>query len=148
ILGLPFTVTNVEQGLLANDVDADGDSPLTARLDTAPAHGTVALNEDGTFTYTPDAGSTSPDSFTYRANDGLEDPEPARVKLGNSAPVAANDPNYVAFGGQTLTVSGIQGVLANDTDGDGDPLTAVLETGPAHGTLDLNTDGSFRYTPA
>ena len=40
------------------------------------------------------------------------------------------------------------GVLANDTDPDGDPLTAVLVTGPSHGTLTLNANGSFTYTPA
>ena len=40
------------------------------------------------------------------------------------------------------------GVLANDTDADGDSLTAVLVGGPSHGTLSLGTDGSFTYTPA
>ena len=40
------------------------------------------------------------------------------------------------------------GVLGNDTDPDGDPLTAVLVTGPSHGSLTLNADGSFTYTPA
>jgi len=39
-------------------------------------------------------------------------------------------------------------VLANDTDADGDPLTAVLVTSAMHGTLALNADGSFSYTPA
>jgi VCBS repeat-containing protein len=39
-------------------------------------------------------------------------------------------------------------VLANDTDADGDPLTAVLASGPSHGALQLNADGSFAYTPA
>ena len=42
----------------------------------------------------------------------------------------------------------LQGVLANDTDTDfGDRLTARLVTGPAHGTLQFNTDGTFAYTP-
>jgi hypothetical protein len=41
------------------------------------------------------------------------------------------------------------GVLGNDTDAEGDPLTAVLDVGPASGTLDVfNADGSFTYTPA
>ena len=39
------------------------------------------------------------------------------------------------------------GVLANDTDPDGDTLTAVLVTGPSQGTLDLAADGSFTYDP-
>jgi VCBS repeat-containing protein len=39
-------------------------------------------------------------------------------------------------------------VLLNDTDVDNDPLTAVLDSAPSHGTLILGTDGSFTYTPA
>jgi hypothetical protein len=60
-------------------------------------------------------------------------------------PQAVND-SYMATAGSTLTVTA-PGVLANDTDPDGDPLTAVLVSGPAHGTLTLNTNGSFSYTP-
>jgi hypothetical protein len=40
------------------------------------------------------------------------------------------------------------GVLVNDLDPDGESLTAVLETPPAHGDLTLNADGSFVYVPA
>jgi len=39
-------------------------------------------------------------------------------------------------------------VLANDFDADGDTLTVVSNTSPAHGTLTLNTNGGFTYTPA
>ncbi|MCB1134263.1 MAG: cadherin-like domain-containing protein, partial [Verrucomicrobiae bacterium] len=56
-------------GVLANDSDADGDA-LTAVPDSAPAHGTLDLDADGGFTYTPDSGYTGTDSFTYHANDG------------------------------------------------------------------------------
>jgi VCBS repeat-containing protein len=56
-------------GVLANDSDPDGDS-LTALLDVAPAHGAVMLNADGSFTYTPDAGFSGMDSFTYLVSDG------------------------------------------------------------------------------
>ena len=64
----------------------------------------------------------------------------------NKAPVA-NDDSYTTTAGQELPVS-VPGVLANDIDSDGDPLAAIVVTGPAHGTLTLNPDGSFTYIPA
>ena len=64
----------------------------------------------------------------------------------NSAPVAADD-SYTTDQGTTLTVAA-PGVLANDTDADGDALTASLVSGPAHGQLTLNANGSFGYIPA
>ena len=64
----------------------------------------------------------------------------------NSAPVAADD-SYTTDQGMTLTVAA-PGVLANDTDADGDALTASLVSGPAHGQLTLNANGSFGYVPA
>ena len=64
----------------------------------------------------------------------------------NAAPVAADD-NYTVAEDGVLTVAA-PGVLANDTDADGDTLTAQLVSGPADGTLALNADGSFTYTPA
>ncbi|MGH2521700.1 MAG: Ig-like domain-containing protein, partial [Anaerolineales bacterium] len=60
-------------------------------------------------------------------------------------PVAEPDA-YSLDGGETLTVEA-PGVLGNDNDADGDSLTALLVEGPAHGTLSLNPDGSFSYTP-
>ncbi len=63
----------------------------------------------------------------------------------NSAPVAVND-SYATNQSTILTVAA-PGVLANDTDADGDALTASLVSGPAHGQLTLNANGSFSYTP-
>jgi hypothetical protein len=62
----------------------------------------------------------------------------------NGSPAAIGD-QYVIHQNFPLTSS--IGVLANDRDLDGNPLTAVLVSGPSHGTLALNTDGSFHYTP-
>jgi serine protease AprX len=64
----------------------------------------------------------------------------------NSVPVA-NDDAYSLDEDSNLTV-GTPGVLGNDFDGDGDALTAELVTGPSHGSLSLNSDGSFNYAPA
>ena len=58
--------------MLANDTDPDGD-PLTAALVAGPTHGTLTLNPDGSFTYTPDPASSAPTRFTYRASDGTAD---------------------------------------------------------------------------
>ena len=66
---------------------------------------------------------------------------------GNHAPNAADD-IYSHYGSDTqLTASAAGGVLANDNDPDGDPLTAALVSGPSHGSLTLNADGSFSYQP-
>ena len=138
------------EGVLANDTDAEND-PLSANLVTGPAHGTLSLNADGSFDYAPAAGYAGADSFTYRANDGTSDSNLATVSLMvnaavNQRPAAANDV-YSTAQGTALDVSG-PGVLANDADPDGDPLTASLFKGPQHGTLALNADGSFNYAPA
>ncbi|MES2657777.1 MAG: Ig-like domain-containing protein [Verrucomicrobiota bacterium] len=135
-------------GVLSNDTDAQS-NPLTAVLNTGPSSGTVSLNPNGGFTYTPASGYSGPDSFTYRANDGLLNSNIATVTLTvnavNTAPVATND-SYSTNQGTALVVPAA-GVLSNDTDAQSNPLTASLSTGPSHGTLSLNANGGFTYTP-
>ncbi len=142
------TLNIAAPGVLGNDTDVEGD-PLTAVLDTNPANGTLTLNADGSFTYTPNADFNGADSFTYRANDGLADSNVATVTITvnavNDAPVAVDDA-YTTDEDTTLNVAA-PGVLGNDSDVDGDGLTAVLDTNPANGTLTLNADGSFSYVP-
>src|SRR5439155_6633288 len=91
------------------------------------------------------------DSFTYQANDGVASSNVATVAITvngvNDAPVAVND-SYSTNEDTTLTVAAGSGVLGNDTDVDGDALTAILVSGPSHGTLTLNPNGGFTYTPA
>ena len=67
-------------GVLTNDTDADS-NPLTAAPVTGPTHGSLTLNSDGSFTYTPVLNYTGPDSFTYKANDGLIDSNTATVAI-------------------------------------------------------------------
>jgi hypothetical protein len=67
-------------GVLGNDSDADGD-PLGAQLVTGPAHGTLALNADGSFRYTPARAYFGPDTFVYRASDGQLESAAARVTI-------------------------------------------------------------------
>src|SRR5919108_4540585 len=62
-------LTAAAPGRARNDSDPDGD-PLTASVLSGPAHGTLTLNADGSFTYTPAANFNGTDSFTYKAGDG------------------------------------------------------------------------------
>lgn len=135
-------------GVLANDTDPDGDS-LTASLVSGPSHGILTLLSDGWLIYVPSQGFVGTDSFTYAASDGHGGTSTAvvtiAVGLGNRPPAAADDA-YTAVQNTALSVPA-PGLLANDTDADGDPLTAVLVNGPTNGTLTFNPDGSFTYTP-
>src|SRR5437773_851153 len=99
----------------------------------------------------PELNFNGIDSFTYKASDGQALSGVATVTLTvtpvNDAPVAANDDAYTTPEDTQLTVSA-PGVLANDSDVDGDALSAVLVSNPSHGTLTLNGDGSLVYMPA
>ena len=135
-------------GVLTNDFDANADA-LTALLVANVAHGTLILNADGSFTYTPSPNYNGSDSFTYRATDGQATSAVATVTINitpvNDAPVA-NDDAYSLFKNATLIIPA-PGVLTNDTDVDGDTLTVVPASGTAHGSLVLNANGGFTYTP-
>jgi RHS repeat-associated protein len=142
------SLTIAAPGVLLNDSDIDYD-PLNAVLVNDAAHGIVNLNLDGSFTYTPTLDYNGSDSFTYKANDGLTDSGIATVTLTinsvNDVPIVVNDA-YTTDEDTLLTVS-TTGVLANDTDVEGNTLTAAVVAGPTHGTLILNGDGSFTYMP-
>ena len=105
----PLTIAG--PGVLANDSDLDGD-PLSALLVTGPAHGTLSLNADGAFTYTPAANFNGADTFTYRANDGALNSNIATVALTitpvNDAPVAVNDA-YTTAEDTALTIAAPRG---------------------------------------
>jgi hypothetical protein len=132
---------------LANDIDADGDI-LTVSNHTNPSNGTLVMNSNGSFSYTPNSGFTGSDSFTYNAFDGTDESNSAtviiNVTVNSTTPVAVND-SYALIQDSVLTVSAENGVLANDLNTDG--LTVSVKTNPLNGTLILNEDGSFTYTP-
>ena len=149
-LTIGTAATGIIGNLTGRDSDIDG-NPLTAALVTGPAHGTLTLNSDGTFTYVPDANYNGPDSFTYKVNDGLLDSNVATVNISvspvNDAPVAVND-SYTTNEDTSIVKSTVlTGIAGNDTDVENAALTATLVAGPAHGTLTLNANGTFTYAP-
>ncbi|WP_051227845.1 Ig-like domain-containing protein [Gillisia sp. JM1] len=141
---------SASEGLLSNDTDPDGDV-ITAILDTDVSFGTLILDPDGSFSYTPDANFSGDDFFIYNANDGEFDSQIVRVTITvgekvNEAPVANPDTYSNPFE-TALIRSASDGVLSNDTDPEDDALTAVLDIDVLNGTLSLNPNGSFSYTP-
>jgi hypothetical protein len=148
-LGKNFTLNIAAPGLLANDTDGDGDT-LTAQKLTDPAHGTVTVSTNGGFTYTPATDFVGDDSFTYLASDGFTVSASATVSLAitnaaNSPPLA-NDDFFSAMENTALVIPA-GGVLTNDSDAEGTPLTALLVAGPANGALSFSANGGFTYTP-
>lgn len=134
-------------GLLQNDTDADigifGDI-LQAQLVTNTTHGTLTFAANGYFKYTPNAGYSGPDSFTYRVTDGIFFGNTTTVSLNVLAIPVAKPDSYVGFG-PILNVGSVTGLLANDISPNMNPLSAKVATGPSHGALTLNPDGSFSY---
>jgi VCBS repeat-containing protein len=142
------TTLNAQNGVLLNDSDPDFDT-LTATLVSGVSHGTLTLYVNGTFVYTPSYHYAGADSFTYKAFDGSSYSNVATVTINvtNSAPVGNSDSYTVYKDVFNTSTEGAAKVLANDLDQNGDPLTAILVSGVSHGTLTLNSDGSFSYTP-
>src|SRR5262249_6812095 len=131
-------------GLLANDSDVDGD-PLTPTITSQPLHGTVVLNPDGSFSYTPEANYNGLDGFSYLVSDGTDTSDVASATVvvtpANDLPVGVND-EYTTEEDTPLEIVA-PGVLANDTDVDGDALSSILVNPPQHGTVTLGADGSL-----
>ncbi|RYF78764.1 MAG: tandem-95 repeat protein, partial [Comamonadaceae bacterium] len=106
-----------------------------------------------TLSYQGAANYNGSDTLTVRSTDSaglpLNDVDTVAITVTpvNDTPVAVADSFTVAEGGTATTLNGgAQSVLFNDSDVDGDTLTAILVTGPVNGTLVLNANGTFSYT--
>jgi hypothetical protein len=135
-------------GVLDNDA-IPGGAPLTAQKVSDPARGTVTLNADGSFTYSPNHPQVlTDDEFEYKAVGGGKESNVARVVIQvnqGENPVAPEDDEYSTREDKTL-IEAAPGVLANDRPNP-NVLDATLVTAPLHGTVTLNKDGGFTYVP-
>lgn len=123
--------------------DLDGD-PLTASLVGSAPSG-LTLNANGVFNYTPPTDFLGVVYLTYVLNDGLADSDQGIVAL-YVRPIGLSDGGYSTPSGQILNVNATSGVLTNDIAG---AYTKTVDgyTQPSDGSLTLNSDGSFSYTP-
>ncbi len=159
-------VVPASNGLLANDSDIDGDSLTVVSVDQ-PNEGLVVFSGDGSFTFTPtDPNFNGSFSFRYTVDDqsGATNSQASafafvRYNPVNDAPTTVDDglgpdntadtadDSYSLVQGSKLTVGAANGLLANDTDVDGDTLIVVAVTEPPEGTVMFSSDGSFMFTP-
>src|SRR5882757_3869269 len=160
-IGQDTTLNITSPGILANDVDPDGDSVVYVRNITDPKHGTLGVQTGDTnppgggFTYTPNPGFWGTDTFTYAASDQaghIGAPTTVTITVTADLPVAHPD-SYTIGQDTTLNITS-PGILANDVDPDGDSVVYVRNiTDPKHGTLGVQTGdtnppgGGFTYTP-
>ncbi len=155
------TATIDDTLLQTNDVD-NTPAQLVYTITGAPASGTVRLSgvatssftqadiDAGLVTYRHDGGEMTGDSFDFTVDDGAGTTSSGAFNISvtavNDAPVANAD-SFSVDNDSTLVVNS-PGVLANDVDVDGDPLTVTLVTAPTNGSLTMAADGSFTYTPS
>jgi len=133
-------------GTVANSISDPENDPLTTDLATGPGHGTLTMNLDGTYSYTPQAGYVGDDTFTYSATDGEIGAEPVQaivtITMTNTPPTPDTD---VAATTQGVPV--VINVLANDSDPEGDPLKVSSFTYTGTGTVAINANNTLTYTP-
>jgi VCBS repeat-containing protein len=159
--------------VLTNDSDRDGDSLVVSAVagsagnvgaSVAGTYGHLTLNSDGSYSYVADnttaidaaaTGSHLTDTFSYTASDGQGGTTTTNLVITlDRAPTTVDDSAGVAEG-DTVSANAANGVLANDSDRDGDVLTVVAVKGMpgkvgthvsgAYGHLTLNADGSYSY---
>lgn len=136
--------------VLANDTDAEGLVPSTLQIIIPPGHGTAVIQPDYSILYTPADGYTGGDFFAYRVQDTSGDWTNGTgvtvTVLAGSPEAEANSELYLLASGRSM-VKEAPGLLLNDT-GPG-AVSATAETKPTSqgGSVTINADGSFTYTP-
>jgi len=132
----------------ASATDADVGDTLTFEFINAPSGMTIDA-VSGAIDWTPTEPQIGAHDVAVRVTDtaGAVDVGSFIVEVMdiNKPPVAVDD-LFTAHGIETLVIPA-SGVLDNDSDPNGDPMTAQLVTNPANGSLTLNPDGSFEYAP-
>ncbi|MFQ5968526.1 MAG: Ig-like domain-containing protein [Acidimicrobiia bacterium] len=120
--------------------DADGD-PLTYAVATAPTNGLLSGTPPN-LTYTPNAGFSGTDSFTFKANDGVLDSNLGTVTMT----VAPNNPPTADPQSVTTAEDTPKAITLTGSDLDSDPLTFTVLSQPANGTLS-GTAPNLTYAP-
>ena len=122
------------------------DTPVIIFSNTTPTHGTLVINTDGSFTYTPNTDYFGNDSFEYTLKDIDGDESTATVYIVIDAldynPIANND--FFTINEDQI---GTGDLFANDQDFINNPVVVISNTNPDYGSVVVNANGTFTYTP-
>jgi VCBS repeat-containing protein len=144
--------TNCVAGQPCQFTDESTDNGSIASRQWTFQDGAPATSNEATPSVTFASEGSKTVTLTVTDNEGASDSETKQVSVApaapppNQAPIAGNDAFSTPGGGQGVTVP-VPGVLANDSDPDGGAVSAVTASDPALGSVSLNPDGSFTYTP-
>lgn len=145
--------TPVSGNLQTNDTDPQN-QVLTYNTAAVipPANGSVTINADGTFTYTPASNFLGIDTFQYSVCNASNVCSRQWAFVSVLPPSTPGSPNRFPnaqhdFSRALVNTSTSGNASSNDTDPDGNDLTYTVATPPAHGILTLNPDGRYVYTP-
>ncbi|MCC6075852.1 Ig-like domain-containing protein, partial [Pseudomonas sp. GCM10022188] len=137
--------TPVNGTVASNDSTSSGGALSFAKA-SAPAHGSVVVNSDGTYTYTPDANWSGADSFDYTVTDAASGESLTRsVTITVTAATDLVAVNDTATTAEDTPVNGT--VASNDSTSSGGALSFAKAGDPAHGSVVVNSDGTYTYTP-
>jgi len=136
------------EGVLENDEIGNGQ--VIAAIATNPSHGTIEMNADGSFTYIPEEDFFGMDQFTYTVTDDSGTSPAAEVNLEvvsvNDLPII-KDRSFSITEDESLLVSFDSGLGLDSSDAENQELAFAVESVPANGTVEINSDGSFEYVP-
>jgi len=140
-------ITNILTSGGTADSDPDGDT-LSVTKKTDPLHGTIDLDTKGNLTYTPEQDFTGTDSFIYTLNDGKGHNVEANVviEVSNKHPLA-NDKNFGISINTPLSKNAMNDGGLVDSDPSGGSISISSNTKPKNGTLIIEKNGDFTYTP-
>ncbi len=139
------TRTLLNADVSTNDSTTSGGT-LSYALATGASNGAVSMNADGTFTYTPTTNYNGADSFTYTVTDadsGESDTRTVNLTVNPVTDLTATDDSFSTNEDTVLNAD----VSTNDSTTSGGTLTYALATGASNGSVSMNADGTFTYTP-
>ena len=135
-------------GVLEND--SIENIPSVAEVESNPSHGTLSMNDDGTFVYIPEIDFFGEDEFSYKITNANGSSNAAKVTITvesvNDLPVVL-DRSFTITEDEVLSVNSESTEKFSATDIENQPLVFAVGAQSENGRVVIEADGSFNFTP-